>query len=215
MGSLVTDPRLADSETARASYLLFYACSCVLLHLLTPVDRGTFAGVAARLPEGLRLFASQGLAHASYLRGDYGLCTGLAENALLKKRGSYPISEIFLHLVAAMGRVSQRNVEAARAHFMAAWDIARPDDLATTEFSIAMLACRGWSNDEIAAHMELSRGTVKSHLSNTYAKLGVSSRGELKKYMLRWGDGLCREPLGQNSHGIVVPPAKKSLEKVA
>ncbi|MFR3924759.1 MAG: helix-turn-helix domain-containing protein [Collinsella sp.] len=24
-----------------------------------------------------------------------------------------------------------------------------------------MLACRGWTNDEIAAHMGISRGTVK------------------------------------------------------
>lgn len=157
----------------------------MLLHLPTPVDRGTFAGVAARLPESLRLFASYGLAHASYLRGDYGPCTGMAENALLMKQGSYLISEIFPRLVAAMGWVSQRNVEAAQAHFMASWDIARPDDLTTTEHSIAMLACRGWSNDEIAAHMELPRGTVKNHLSNTYAKLGISIRGELKKYMPR------------------------------
>lgn len=242
MASLAQDARIAADSRARASYLLFYACSCVLLHLPTPVSREEFAAVAACLPEGLRLFASYGLAHASYLRGDYGQCTGMAENALLMKQGSYPISEIFLHLVAAMGWVSQRNVEAAQAHFMAAWDIARPDDLieelgehhgllqgvleqclkkdypadyarvidityrfsygwrrihnpdtgedvaddlTTTEFSIAMLACRGWNNDEIAAHMGLSRGTVKNHLSNTYAKLGISSRGELKQFMLK------------------------------
>ena len=48
-----------------------------------------------------------------------------------------------------------------------------------------MLACRGWSNDQIAAQMGVSRGTVKNRLSSVYAKLGIQSRAELEKYMLR------------------------------
>ena len=59
------------------------------------------------------------------------------------------------------------------------------DDLTTTEFSIAMLACRDWSNDQIAAHMGVSKGTVKNRLSSVYAKLGITSRSELAQYMLK------------------------------
>ncbi|MFQ7393198.1 MAG: LuxR C-terminal-related transcriptional regulator [Collinsella aerofaciens] len=36
------------------------------------------------------------------------------------------------------------------------------DDLTTTEFTMAMLACRGWTNAEIARHMGVSPGTVKT-----------------------------------------------------
>ena len=59
------------------------------------------------------------------------------------------------------------------------------DDLTTTEFTMAMLACRDWSNDEIARHMGVSRGTVKNRLSSVYAKLGIGSRAELARFMLR------------------------------
>ncbi len=60
-----------------------------------------------------------------------------------------------------------------------------PTALTTTEFAISMLACRGWSNTEIADHMGISRGTVKNRLSTTYAKLGITSRSGLKEFMLK------------------------------
>ena len=53
------------------------------------------------------------------------------------------------------------------------------DDLTTTEFTMAMLACRGWTNAEIARHMGVSPGTVKNRLSGVYAKLGIGTRAEL------------------------------------
>ena len=45
------------------------------------------------------------------------------------KQGSYPISELFLHLSASMALMSLKDVDAAKAHFEAAWNIARPDGL--------------------------------------------------------------------------------------
>ena len=59
------------------------------------------------------------------------------------------------------------------------------DDLTTTEFTMAMLACRGWTNAEIARHMDVSPGTVKNRLSGVYAKLGIGTRAELVAHMLR------------------------------
>ena len=69
------------------------------------------------------------MAHALYLRGEYGRSLGMAENALIMKQGSYPISELFLHLAASMACMSLKDIDAAKAHFGAAWDIARPDGL--------------------------------------------------------------------------------------
>ena len=57
--------------------------------------------------------------------------------------------------------------------------------LSTTEFSVAMLASRGWKNREIAEHMGISVNTVKSHLDCTYQKLKISGRKELEQYMLK------------------------------
>ena len=235
-------PIEGEGRIDHAAHVLFASAASVLLHLPSPYAAEEFYPLAASLPEGLRLFSSYVLAHACYLRGEYGQCVGMAENALAMRQGSYPISELFLHLVAAMGYMSLKDVARARSHFEAGWAVAEPDglieevgehhgllqglvetclkttrpadyarvieityrfsygwrrihnpdsgedvadDLTTTEFTIAMLACRGWTNDEIARHMGTSRGTVKNRLSSVYAKLGIASRGELAAHMLR------------------------------
>lgn len=59
------------------------------------------------------------------------------------------------------------------------------DDLTTTEFAMAMLAARGWTNQEIAEHLNISANTVKSHISEAMRKLNVETRKELKQYMLQ------------------------------
>lgn len=59
------------------------------------------------------------------------------------------------------------------------------DNLTTTEFSIAMLAARGWTNQEIAGHLHISTNTVKHYISIVLQKLNIPTRHELKKYMLK------------------------------
>ena len=59
------------------------------------------------------------------------------------------------------------------------------DDLTTTEFAASMLAARGWTNQEIAAHMHISPNTVKRYISTALEKLGVSRRQDLKRFMLQ------------------------------
>ena len=141
-----------------------------------------------------------------------------------------------------MDYMSLKQTDKARAHLLAAWEIARPDDLiegfgehhgllggmleaaikpqwpedfrriiaityrfsagwrkvhnpetghdvaddlTTTEFAVSMLAARGWTNQDIAAHLGISPNTVKHHLSEAMEKLGVTNRKELKRHMLR------------------------------
>ena len=218
LAGILDTPTDEESPAVHATHILFASAASVLLHLPSPYSAEEFYPLAAHLPEGLRLFASYVMAHALYLRGEYGRSLGMAENALIMKQGSYPISELFLHLAASMAYMSLKDVDAAKAHFGAAWDIARPDglielariieityrfsygwrrihnpdsgedvadDLTTTEFTMAMLACRGWTNAEIARHMGVSPGTVKNRLSGVYAKLGIGTRAELVAHMLR------------------------------
>lgn len=59
------------------------------------------------------------------------------------------------------------------------------DNLTTTEFSIAMLAARGWTNQEIGEHLHISTNTVKRYISTVLQKLHIPTRHELKKYMLK------------------------------
>lgn len=229
------------SPQQKAMALFIFTTSRVLLHL--PLD-----GVPAMeqhlryLPRGLRAFACYVMAHKVYLEGEYGRALGIAETALMIQDRPCVIPSIYLRLVAAMSLMSMKRTEKAKAHFMAAWELAQPDDLmegfgehhgllhglietclqdaypadyrriiaityrysagwrkvhnpaagsnvadnlTTTEFTIAMLANRGWTNGEIAAHLRLSEHTVKRYVSEIYQKLGISSRKQLQQFMLR------------------------------
>ena len=56
--------------------------------------------------------------------------------------------------------------------------------LSVRELEILLLAARGLSNRQIADRVYLAEGTVKRHLSNTYGKMGVGSRGEAARKAL-------------------------------
>ena len=58
------------------------------------------------------------------------------------------------------------------------------DNLTTTEFAACMLAARDWTNAQIAEHLGVSVNTVKSCLSASMRKLGVTSRRDLARFML-------------------------------
>lgn len=60
-----------------------------------------------------------------------------------------------------------------------------PETLGTTERIVAVLAVRGWTNKEIAAHLGLSVHTIKKYISVIYQKLGISGRKELKMFVKR------------------------------
>ena len=57
--------------------------------------------------------------------------------------------------------------------------------LSIRELEILLLAARGLSNRQIAGRVHLAEGTVKRHLSNTYTKMGVGSRGEAARKALQ------------------------------
>lgn len=86
-----------------------------------------------------------------------------------------------------------RRIIAITYRFSAGWrkvhnpvtgdDVA--DNLTTTEFATAMLAARGWTNQEIADHLGISLNTVKQYISTTLQKLNIKQRKDLKQYMLR------------------------------
>src|SRR5918995_5254885 len=50
--------------------------------------------------------------------------------------------------------------------------------LSERETEIVVLTARGLSNRQIATELDLSEATIKRHLANVYAKIGVQSRSE-------------------------------------
>ena len=61
------------------------------------------------------------------------------------------------------------------------------DSLTPTEFDVVRLAAHGLTNPEIGERLFISRGTVKTHLSHVYAKLGIANRSELAAEATRRG----------------------------
>lgn len=213
----------------------------VLLHI-QPEQQLDMKEYLADLPHGLKLYSMYVMAHAVYLRGEYGKAIGICQSAIYFSHRSQPISMIYLYCMIAMCEISQKHMEAAHEALFAAWNMAKEDaflepfiehhglfqgllescvkkenpeiykilseravafsrgwvaihnqatenkvtsSLTTMEFSIAMLACRDWSNQEISDHLGLSINTVKHYLSDIYEKLGVNKREELKKFVLK------------------------------
>ena len=57
------------------------------------------------------------------------------------------------------------------------------DLLTPLEFSIAMLACRDWTNQEIGEHLGLSVNTVKHYVSRILEKLHIDKRDKIKEFV--------------------------------
>lgn len=212
-----------------------------LLHL--PVENiPPLAEYLTEFTKGMQLWGAYVLAHEAYLNKEYERSLGIVQACMMTCNKVYPIAMIYLNLVAAMACMNMREKEKARAYFMKAWELSRPDDLiegigehhgllqglietclkkdfpeyytriiditykfsagwrrihnpdtkedvadnlTTTEFTIAMLANRGWTNQEIAEYLDITQRTVKQHLTCIFNKLNIESRKQLKAFMLR------------------------------
>ena len=125
--TLAANRKTAPPVRAIESFVAFAAA--VLLHLPLPEKMPPMETFLPLLPPGLRAFALYVLAHYLYLKEEYGQSAGIVEATLAMGADAYPISAIYLHLVAVMDYMSLKQPERAQTHLLAAWEIARPDDL--------------------------------------------------------------------------------------
>jgi len=119
------------------------------------------------------------LARAHLLYGEWlrrGRRRGEAREQLRTAHGM--LEAIGMEAFAARARRELRATgETARKRVAAAADGA----LTVQEAQIARLARDGLSNPEIGARLFLSPRTVQYHLGNVFAKLGITSRSQLRR----------------------------------
>ncbi|HEU5349272.1 MAG TPA: response regulator transcription factor, partial [Ktedonobacterales bacterium] len=87
---------------------------------------------------------------------------------------------------AAMGQVRLAPQAAARL-MNEVREPENPDMLTEREIEVLRLLARGQANKEIARTLHIAEKTVKTHVSNILAKLGVQSRTQAALYALRVG----------------------------
>ncbi len=61
------------------------------------------------------------------------------------------------------------------------------DGLTAREIEVLRLIAQGLSNPEIAGQLFISEATVKTHINNTFAKIGARHRAEAVRYAYRKG----------------------------
>lgn len=164
-------------ETALAMQTKVYPIPAIYLHLAAVMD---YMSLKQSEQAQAHLLSAWALAQPDDLiegLGEHhGLLGGMLE-AVLKK--DWP--EDFKRIISITYRFSAgwRKVH----NPVTGEDVA--DNLTTTEFAAAMLAARGWTNQEIADHMGLSPNTVKRYISTALQKLNIKQRKDLKRHMLR------------------------------
>ncbi|MFC7643041.1 response regulator transcription factor [Streptosporangium lutulentum] len=62
-----------------------------------------------------------------------------------------------------------------------------PDGLTRRETEVLRLIAQGHSNAEISAVLFISEATVKTHINNLFAKIGVRDRAQAVTYAYRRG----------------------------
>ena len=144
------------------------------------------AGVAAKMSDflTLRRFRGSGL-HAAMCKPfgiDYvmKIClqTGSAGANMVFDRGGRDFSERDRAVLELLGPhlalIRRRN----RQHAVGSRGNEATSSLTAREREVVDLVAQGWTNGEIGAALFISTGTVRKHLDNVYAKLGVRSRAQ-------------------------------------
>lgn len=125
--TLANDGKTKPSVHAVEAFVAFGAA--VLLHLPLPKEMPSTEEFLPLLAPGIRAFALYVQAHYLYLKEEYEHSAGIVEATLAMGASNYPIPAIYLHLVAVMDYMSLKQPKKAKFHLLAAWDIARLDDL--------------------------------------------------------------------------------------
>ncbi len=126
---LIAEPDENTPDSLRALVTFIATAASVLLHLPLQYEMPPMGEFIKTLPSGLRLFALYIYAHYAYLQKAYAASAGIAETALALEEELYPIPSIYLHLVAVMDYMTLKQLDMAKKHIQAAWEIARKDSL--------------------------------------------------------------------------------------
>lgn len=107
-----------------------------------------------------------------------------------RRSASRPPHEALLSPAATKGLIARFLAQGDGSGDAGAYDASRLDALTVREREVLVQVGGGLSNDEIAARLEVSPLTVKTHVNRAMAKLGARDRAQL--VVIAYETGLVR-----------------------
>jgi DNA-binding CsgD family transcriptional regulator len=144
-----------DADTLRAAADALHACSRPLLYAQAARDAGTELARTGRTPEALDQL------NAAF--DTYVDCEALADARQVGR---------------ALRRLGVERRIVAQTRAKTGWD-----SLTDSELKVVNLIAEGATNRSVAQQLHLSPHTVKTHVHNAFAKLGITSRTQLAQLM--------------------------------
>jgi len=65
-------------------------------------------------------------------------------------------------------------------------NLRRWQELSPREQQVAALVCLNYTNSQIAARLNVSTPTIKTHVRNTLRKFSLARRGDLQRALIHW-----------------------------
>jgi DNA-binding CsgD family transcriptional regulator len=121
----------------------------------------------------LTLLRTQRTPASRYFELDEPLYTALVSQANREQR---PVEQLQAELLAA-GLAHLQTLDGLQQRW---------GTLSQREQQVTALTCLGYTNRQMAAHMQISLETVKTHISNALIKFGLHSKTELRLALSEW-----------------------------
>ncbi|WP_395449233.1 response regulator transcription factor [Aminobacter sp. UC22_36] len=120
--------------------------------------------------------------------GIYSAKPGSFDDAAIERlNGMLPLIEASFrqHWQRIKARYVAERVSSDAGWAEAAYNSFGSDLLTNREREVVVLVLRGHSSDSIAAHLDITRATVKTHRKHAYERLGISTQAELLSLFLQ------------------------------
>lgn len=127
---------------------------------------------AGRVLDALRVLAVAGVLELAAGRTDEGTCKLREARVGLAERGAGTDVDLVAAILRSTGAGSRARTAAS--------DVG---GLTARELEVARLVATGLRNADVAGRLQVTRRTVTEHLTNIYAKVGVTSRVQLAAWM--------------------------------
>jgi DNA-binding NarL/FixJ family response regulator len=115
------------------------------------------------------------------LEVDQNLIRSLERLAQREQRTETELAAELLSIALMKRREAETNMQL--------WEALSP-----REQQVAALICLGYTNPQIAAHLKLSRQTVKTHVRNVLYKFNLRSKAEMRHILADWDFSAWQNP---------------------